>query len=231
MIDALEMNVAARVMLLSTSLGIGDARRVSIYQRAVFDAMRHRLCGSDTFEDAVELILAQELDMLKASVLARRARVDAGSTQPVNGASKKTEKAPSGYVPEVKPLEEKLKEARKPVQKLITEDCVAMGLVDPDLADRLVLGMTGKYSRDAELEVVDQLRTKLHKQVRAFLRRAKDCPLANPRAQEELREDIARVTSVGGLLMLCRQINREQARWDKAHPRGGLRGLLGSLRR
>lgn len=231
MIDALEMNSAARVMLLAASLGIDDARSLRIYQRAVLDAVRCRLCGSDTFEDAVERILAQELDMLKTAVLARRTQVDAGSTQSVHEVSSKAQKAQSGYVPQVKPLEEKLKATRKPVQKLITEDCVAMGLVEPDLAERLVLGMMGKYSRDAELEVVELLRTKLHEQVRAFLRHAKGCALANPRAQEELREDIARVTSVGGLLMLCRQINREQARWDKAHPRGGLRGLLGSLRR
>lgn len=229
MTDMLEMNVAARVMLLATSLGIKDARRLWIYERAVLDAVRCRLCCTDSFEQAVEQVLAQELDKLEAAVRARQA--DSGAaTSPEKPVRERPQKDPTGYMPEVKPLQQKLEEARKPVQKLILDDCVSMGLVKPDEAERLALNMTGKHSQDAELEVVDKLRAALQAQVRKFLRRAKDCPLANPLAQEELREDIARVKTVGSLVMLSRQINREQARWEEQRPRGRFKGLLGNLR-
>lgn len=141
------------------------------------------------------------------------------------------QKAATGYVPEVKTREEKLKEERVPVQKLLLEDCVAAGLVDVPTAKRLVAGMTGKTSQAAEGEIVEYLRGILQQQVRAFIRKARGGPWADPRTQEDLRKDIHAAKSVRSVLMLRRQVAKEHEAWEQKNGRGGLLGLLSARRR
>jgi hypothetical protein len=137
----------------------------------------------------------------------------------------------SGYVPVAKSMEEKLHDEREPIQKLLIEDCVNAGLVDLPTARQLVAGMAGKTSRDAEREIVERLRQVLQDQARYFIRKAKGGPWANPRAQEDLRQDIHAASSVRSVLLLHRQIVKEYQTWQKEHGRIGILGLFASRRR
>ena len=67
-------------------------------------------------------------------------------------------------------MEDKLKDERKPVQKLLLEDCVQVGLIDLPTAKRMILEMTGKTSQDAERDIVEDLRQLLQLQVKSFIR-------------------------------------------------------------
>jgi hypothetical protein len=137
----------------------------------------------------------------------------------------------SGYVPVAKSMEEKLHDEREPIQKLLVEDCVSAGLIDLPAARQMVAGMAGKTSRDAEREIVERLRQVLQDQARYFIRKAKGGPWANPRTQEDLRQDIHAASSVRSVLLLHRQIVKEYHAWQKEHGRIGILGLFAARRR
>ena len=128
-------------------------------------------------------------------------------------------------------MEEKLKDDRKPVQKLLLEDCVQARLLDVSRAKELINGMTGKTPQEAELEIVEYLRQELQSQVREFIRGDKDGPWSNPHTQQELREDIHAARTVRGVLLLCRQIVKEHRTWEEEHDQGGILGLFSPRRR
>lgn len=140
-------------------------------------------------------------------------------------------RAPSGYVPNVKSMEEKLKDERKPIQTLLKEDCVRVGLLDRKRAEKLILGMTGKTSVAAEQDIVEQLRQTLQDQVKSFIRKSKGGPWRDPRTQEELRKDIHSAKSVRSILMLARQVGKEYQTWRDEHHRGGILGLFSPRKR
>lgn len=140
-------------------------------------------------------------------------------------------KAPSGYVPSVKSMEDKLKDERKPVQKLLLEDCVQTGLIDVPTAKRLIQAMTGKTSQDAERDIVEHLRQLLQVQVKSFIRKSKGGPWADPRTQEDLRKDIHAANSVRGVVMLSRQVVKEHRLWEQENGRIGILGLFSGRKR
>ena len=137
---------------------------------------------------------------------------------------------PSGYVPQAKSMEEKLQDSRKPIQKLLTEDCVTARLLDRKQAGRIIAGMAGKRPEDAEREIVEKLREILQQQVRAFIRKSKGGPWATPREQNDLRQDIHAATTIRGVLLLSRQILKEREEWEKEHGRIGILGLFAARR-
>lgn len=152
----------------------------------------------------------------------------------VAGEDKKAQrnmKAPSGYVPSVKSMEDKLKDERKPVQKLLLEDCVQTGLIDLPTAERLIQAMTGKTSQDAERDIVEHLRQLLQVQVKSFIRKSKGGPWADPRTQEDLRKDIHAANSVRGVVMLSRQVVKEHRLWEQENGRIGILGLFSGRKR
>ena len=140
-------------------------------------------------------------------------------------------KTPSGYVPSVKSMEDKLKDERKPVQKLLLEDCVQVGLIDLPTAKRMILEMTGKTSQDAERDIVEDLRQLLQLQVKSFIRKARGGPWADPRTQEDLRKDIHAANSVRSVVMLSRQVVKEHRMWEQEHGRIGILGLFSGRKR
>jgi len=152
----------------------------------------------------------------------------------ITGNEKKSQrgtKAPSGYVPSVKSMEDKLKDERKPVQKLLLEDCVQVGLIDLPTAKRMILEMTGKTSQDAERDIVEDLRQLLQLQVKSFIRKARGGPWADPRTQEDLRKDIHAANSVRSVVMLSRQVVKEHRMWEQEHGRIGILGLFSGRKR
>lgn len=248
--DALGMIIAGRLMMLLSQLSVRDARCLSIYIDAVSAAVRQRAgAGQCVNLGEIEPILNEQLEMLEASLRKRSpqfAQPHADEQPPelaeadrdvvsepdveVHAGRRKPATA-SGYIPVVKSMEEKLKDDRKPVQKLLLEDCVAAGLVDVPKARELISGMTGKTSQDSEREIVEHLRQVLQGQVKGFIRKAKGGPWKNPRAQEDLRKDIHAANTVRGVLTLCRQIIKEYQCWEKEHGQGGILGLFSARHR
>jgi hypothetical protein len=243
--DPLEMNIAGRVMLLLSQLGIRDTRSLSIYLNAVKAAVRHRAVNDQPISlGHLEPFLSEQLEMLVTALRRRRGllrvpmpRQEAGgsaktppSTDEHDSVARRPPKPASGYVPVAKSMEEKLKDDRKPVQKLLVEDCVAEHLLDRPKAEELIAGMTGKTPQDAELEIVEYLRQELQSQVRHFIRSDKGGPWSSPHAQEDLRKDIHAAKSVRGVLMLCRQIVKEHQDWEREHGHGGILGLFSPRR-
>ena len=109
----------------------------------------------------------------------------------------------------------KLAQERKPVKKLILEDCVQLGLISKQRAEYVVTQMAGKQPAEAENEVVIELRENLHKQVRGLIKKDKDGPWSSPKAQEELRLEIIKTPTVRSVLFLTRDILRERDEWLK----------------
>ncbi len=112
----------------------------------------------------------------------------------------------------------KLAQERKPVKKLILEDCVQLGLLTKKRATHLITHMAGKQPADAEKEVVIELRENLHKQVRTLIKKDKNGPWSSPKAQEELRLEIVNTPAVRSVIYLTKEIYRERDEWlDRSH--------------
>lgn len=229
--DCMEMNIAGQVMLLLTRLGIRDAQSLRVYRQAVLDAVRRQVSEQEVQQpDAMQALIRHQLDLLEASLQTLPDRVAvrqaASPGAAAGGAAASRNRRPSGYVPEARSMEEKLQVEREPVQQLLREDCVRVGLVDKDTAERLVRGMTGKTSADAEQEIVEYLRQRLQDQVKSFIRKAKGGPWSDPRTQDDLRRDIHTARSVRSVLMMSRQVLKEYQIWEKEHGRHGILGLF-----
>lgn len=248
MTDSIDVNVTGRLMLLLTKQGLLDNRCLSIYKSAVCDVVRKHLAtdGGDGFA-GIDRMLDEQMDLLDVSLQARVRRrdisagqspaavpdmaVDADATPrhapETPGKAAREARASSGYMPNVKSMEEKLKDERKPVQKLLTEDCVHAGLIDKKQAEKMIRSMLGKPPHEAELAIVEALRQILQDQVRAAIRRYKNGgPWASPKAQDDMRRDIHAARSVKSVLSLARQVVKEQKAWEAEHGKGGMLGLF-----
>jgi hypothetical protein len=242
-------------MVLLHRLGIRDTRCLRIYRRAVCDAIDRDPATRDGLDwKLLEPVVEQQLAMLEEALQTRvpaRARIDLTlsvlAPEPVAGPkvarpaedavavvapAARPGKRPSGYVPEALSMEEKLREARKPIQKLLREDCVRACLIDLPTAERLIQGMAGRSSDEAEREVVDRLRESLQQQIRGFIRRTRgQGPWSNPRTQEELRQDVHRMHSVRGVLSMARHVRHEYRNWEREQGAYGILGLFSPRRK
>lgn len=234
--DPLTIVITGRVMLALSHHGLMDPRRLAIYVAAVCDAVhKQQDSGAQT---ALEDLIDGEITLLERALASRlatsptTARSPDGDDEPV---AESPERPPDAAgrkrhgpltVPVSRTMEQKLKEDRKPVQKLLAEDCVAAGLLDPDKARSLVAGMAGKQPEDAEREIVEYLREVLLQQVKHCIRKFKGGPWAAPRVQADLRNDIHHAQTVRGVLMLARQMIEERREWEAANGRGGILGLF-----
>jgi hypothetical protein len=244
--DALQMNITGRVMMSMTRCRVTGMEHLSIYVSAVLEAVLRRL--EDDPAQAVDRLIDEQLVFLEQSLSERAERVEAARRFAAEEASLPPEATASPGDPAkeverprrrhalggaetcVRSMEDKLRESREPVQKLVLEDCVTAGLLDQKKARALVAGMTGKQPEDAELEIVEYLREVLLQQVKAFMRKNKGGPWANPRVQADLRSDIHHVHTVRGVLTLARQIIKERRAWEQENGKGGILGLFAGRR-
>jgi hypothetical protein len=223
-----ETNAAARVMLLCTTLHVNDLDQITAAIKKVKKATLAKLEQKHLGVDAISDLLDEEIARLEKS-LRKSTSASAQTTEKeskkkskkVEDKSKATKTDGKKRAPAKEVLEEildldmtkKLAAERKPVQKLLLEDCVQIGLVTRDRAEYLVTQFAGKEPRDAEMEVVIELRNNLHTQIRKFMRKHKGGPWPSPKEQEELRLDIVHTPSITSLLSLTRQILKERQRW------------------
>ncbi len=233
-----ETNVAGRVMLLCTTLQIVDLDQINAtiktLKRDILAQMERKRLGVEALSGLLdEQIERLEQDLRKSSG-ADSAPTEQKTEEKKPESAEKPEQAEISKKPpppsSAKDISEKtLKELdmtkklaaeRKPVQKLVLEDCVQIGLVTRERAEYLVTQFAGKEPKDAELEVVIELRNNLHTQIRKFMRKHKGGPWATPKEQEELRLDIVHTPSISTLLSLTRKILRERREWLDRSRRG-----------
>jgi hypothetical protein len=246
MTDTLELNLIGRVMLVACRYGINGQSRLRVLARAIIEVVRHHHPDGMPSLMQLEPLLEAQLDQLdkalqRAAEMRERHSGDNSSDSPVprrqvehppETAHEKHRRrhkpaAEPAAKPQAKSMEEKLKDERKPVQKLLTEDCVHAGLVNQKRAEKMVRSMLGKPPHEAELVIVEALRQVLHDQVRAAIRRYKGGgPWSSPKAQEDMRQDILTARSVKSVLLLARQIVKEQKVWEAEHGKGGMLGLF-----
>ena len=104
-------------------------------------------------------------------------------------------------------MEEKLAIQRKPIQELLTKECVEFKLMTPERAKHWVFNLSGRRIEDVENDIVDELRQKLQDNVKSYMRKnKKENPWPSPALQEELRMEISLVKTIKGMLMLTSNI-------------------------
>ncbi len=239
-----ETNVAGRVMLLCTTLHIADLDQIDAaikkVKRNVLTQLERKRLGVEALSGLLdEQIVQLEKDLRKSEVepapaeqkTEKKKAQSVEISEPVEKTRKQTP-PPAKKISEetIKELDmtKKLAAERKPVQKLVLEDCVQIGLVTRERAEYLVTQFAGKAPKDAELEVVIELRNNLHTQIRKFMRKHKGGPWPSPKEQEELRLDIVNTPSISSLLSLTRMILRERREWLNRSRRGITGRIFGS---
>ena len=242
-----ELNVSGRVLLLCNSQGIRDQEEIRNLKKRVTDEILAYMDEHNLDIRSLSGVLEERLrklpDELRRPTVAKRA-VKPVPTADIT--PKITPRVQTTTPPEVKPVETetddtakkkaaeeegpakvklqsrdmtvKLATERKPIQQLVTEDCVQLGLLERERAHYLVRQFPGKEVRQAELEVVTELRNNLHQQVRSFIRKHGGGPWPSPKEQEELRLEITKTPTVRSVLFLTRQILREREEWlERSH--------------
>ncbi|WP_043107283.1 hypothetical protein [endosymbiont of unidentified scaly snail isolate Monju] len=248
--DTLEVNLRGRILLGAARHGVRDPRRVAVLARAIVAVVEHCHPEERPSLRQLEPLLTEQLALLEAALVNARAQeapalavaapVAAQTAGPEDEASETAEEPPrglrrrtlkgKGHTVVAKSMEEKLREGRQPVQELLRNDCVQLGLIDRKQVERLIRGMLGKQPEVAEQDVVEVLRQILQDQVKGIIRRLKGGPWATPQAQEEMRQDIHHARSVRVILMLARQVIKERRAWEKKHGKGLFGGLFGGRR-
>lgn len=239
MTDPLELNLTSWVMMLLRRVGIIDSTKVDLYVKAVIEAVRHAYPVERPSLLVLNPFIREQLALLESSLVNRCAddgAVDIDETielddLPASGppSSKRQRRGDAGVV--ARSMEEKLCEERKPVQELLSHDCVHTGLIDKDTAKRLIGSMAGRIPEEAEKEIVVKLRQALQDQVREMIRRAKGGPWSSPREQEQMRQDIHHANSVRSVLMLRRQVLKEYNAWEKRQGFGRMLGMFAARNR
>ena len=239
--NVIHVNVVGRVFMSCAAVGIRNPRRIAVYVSAVKEALGNRSAGESPAATHIQILLDEQIALLERALEAH-ASADEAPADDVPETPSSTESGPQDEEAVAKEetrrpsqraaadpvaMEEKLRQSRKPIQKLLREDCVQLGLVGVEDAERMVRMLAGRTREDGEAQVVAELRNNLHQQVRHYIRKYKGGPWPSPRAQDDLRLDIVATRSVHGLLTLTRQILRERTKWESGQKTGVLGSLLG----
>ncbi len=239
------MNATGLVMMACNAHDIWDPLEIMIHKDWVVDRIMDQMERDHVGVEALSKIMDEKIDLLKqkletgmdspipdkdfpAEEIGYTKHTDEPKptddlynhkkeqiVQPLPSEQKKEEESarPKKYKSTDMPT--KLAQERKPIKKLILEDCVQLGLISKKRAEYVVTQMAGKQPAEAEKEVVTELRENLHKQVRRLIRKDKDNPWSSPKAQEDLRLEIMQTPTVRSVLFLTRDILMEREEWLK----------------
>jgi hypothetical protein len=213
----ININASGLVLMACNSHEIWVPEEIEIHKKWVVDQIIDQMERDKIGVEGLSKIMGEKIALLNI-------RLEGNCDQPVQQEEIKEEQLPrppktdSGYKPHSTDMPTKLAEERKPVKKLIMEDCVQLGLIKRKRAKYVVTQMAGKQPADAEKEVVVELHKNLHEQVRKFIRKDKDGPWSSPKSQEELRLEIIQTPTVRSMLYLTREIFKEREDWkNRSH--------------
>lgn len=231
----IDINASGLVLLACNAFDIWDPKDIEQHKEWVVAQIKEQMEQDNVGVEALSTIMDEKIELLRH----RLETGDFGSTytpakkEPQEKFNDFYDPAKKTPAPEPLPCEldkeeskkhkkpkstdmpTKLAQERKPIKKLIMEDCVQLGLISKKRAEYVITQMAGKQPAEAEKEVVVELRENLHKQVRRLIRKDKDNPWASPKAQEELRLEIVQTPTVRSMLFLTRDILREREEWLK----------------
>jgi hypothetical protein len=227
----IEANSSGRVALLCRALGIGGPKRMAIYIRAVQQAVKAMPALPRPGVAEVDAYLTAQLELLGKSL--KRPPPPKLPSRPVTKpadppqAARATRRPSFSAIPDAKGMPGKLEQSRKPLRRILQEDCVRLTLLTPDRAERLCRQMAGKTREEVETELVAELRNNLHQQVRTYMRKHRGGPWDRPQSQEDVRLDIECTNSVHAVVSLTRHLLRERQQWESQFKRGVLGSLFG----
>lgn len=232
----IDINASGLVLMACNRHKIWDPDKINIHKQWVVDRIIDQMERDKAGVEALSRIMNEKMSLLNHeldNITGNRTSADIPQTPKESKADlasepdkqellvseyqeerqPKNQKSDSGYKPQSKDMPTKLAHERKPVKKLILEDCVQLGLITRKRAEYVVTQMAGKQPADAEREVVVELRKNLHEQVRSFIRKDKEGPWSSPKSQEELRLEIIQMPTVRSMLQLTREIFKEREEW------------------
>ncbi len=231
----IELNSSGLVMLECKTSNIFDMEQVNLCK----EWLKHQIISQMEQENAgvesLSRIMDEKLELLREKLKNGESIQLPSPTLPSPALEEEVEESPpeeekkpmqsSGYKPKSEDMSTKLANERKPVKKIILEDCIQLGLLDKKRANYLVTQMAGKEPMEAEREVVTELRANLHSQVRKLIRKDKGGPWSSPIAQEELRLEIVQTPTVRSMVYLTREILQEREEW-KNKSRSSITGRI-----
>ncbi len=236
--ELIDINAAGLVLMACNCHQIWDPEQINEHKQwvvdRIIDQMEQDKVGVESLSRIMDekiSLLNHELDKITGNETVRDVPHKSAESPPVyvqaavheeekqeKEEEPKSPKVDSGYKPQSKDMPTKLAQERKPIKKLILEDCVQLGLINRKRAEYVVTQMAGKQPAEAEKEVVIELRKNLHEQVRKFIRKDKEGPWSSPKAQEELRLEIIQTPTVRSMLYLTREIFKEREDWkNRSH--------------
>jgi len=244
MSDPLELNLAGRVLLAVHRYGVTEQSRIMVFVRAIMDVIAHQFPEERPSLRELEPLITEQLVLIQASLATSQAMggmticapppavdLEQHADAPAQDAQQEPRHKPALNGNTAKSMEQKLQDGRKPVQKLLTDECVSIGLIDQAQADDMIRSMLGRQPEEAESAIVEQLRQILQDQVKSTIRQDKDGPWSTPQKQEELRKDIHAAGSVKSIVMLTRHIIKERRTWENENGKGGMLGLFAGRKR
>ena len=226
----LTINVTGRVFMFCANEGIRDPEKIRLCQEEVRQVLEQQAMLGANIE-LLEKHLHEEFERLKerlhheASESFSEDTTASDSEDDIkdHAKSKAAAKATATGKVSTTPYDEKLALQRKPIAELLTKDCVNLKLLTPKKAGQWNHNLTGRLVDEVEKDIVSELATNLHDQVKTYIRKhKKQNPWPTPMLQEELRKDITSVKTVRGMLILATQIRQE----IKSFSSTGKTGLL-----
>lgn len=241
LVQFIEFNTAARVLLLCRAKGVVSQQRINVFTRALNQAVIAGIADETTQVTEVDALINAQLELLSLALdrpppprLPPRAQAaveemlaeEKEIEPPPKIRRRRTRNITGAVEADSKSREQKLEDERKPLRTLLQEDCVRLGLVQQDRAKQLSRTLAGRLREDAEKDLVAELRNNLHTQIRTYMRKRKGGPWDSPKIQEEVRLDIEHTNSVHALVSLTRRLLTERKAWEKTADKGILGNLL-----
>ncbi len=230
----IEVNTTVRVVMLCRSIGHIEPRRVDFYVNAVKQAIFAEAARGGDGVVELDAFLNEQLDYLREALrkppppkLPPRGEQVEEPPLPEITKPRHINRISQAPGPEAMSMEDKLEESRRPLRKILKEDCVRLGLLDIHRAGQITARLSGKRRDEAEGEIVAEIRNNLHKQIRAYIRKRRGGPWASPKLQEDLRLDIAGTNSVHAVVTLTRHLLKERKQWESQLDKGLIGTLLG----
>lgn len=236
----LSINVTGRVFMFCANEGIKEPEKIRLCQEEVRQVLEQQAMLGANIE-SLEKHLQEELERLKDRLknevsqsvseqdtvadnkdeITQQARAE--KSEETDSKDNSASKAAATGGVSTTAYDEKLALQRKPITELLTKDCVNLKLLTPKRAGHWNHNLTGRLVNEVEKDIVSELATNLHNQVKTYIRKhKKHNPWPTPMLQEELRKDITSVKTVRGMLILATQIRQE----IKSFSTTGKTGLL-----